>query len=137
MPADLSTMLDEIRRIAESLPARRPATLRIGPHVLPILRHCPPPPSLGASLPLGVPVVLDDDLPPGAWQVLDQHGEEMQAGNLWPPQLPVIESDLLPDGTHAIVFTPPEGDEYGPEACVIVRAAGLPTNQDRTEEPSR
>jgi hypothetical protein len=121
----MSTLLAEILSAAETLPPA-PAELRIGPHVLPFLKASAAPagPTFGSAPPLGVRIVEDAKLPPGQWHITDQRGEELRSGNLWPLELPVTESDLLPAGTHAIVYTPPDDDEFGPGACVIVRAGG-------------
>lgn len=118
---DIAGMLDRIRRIVDSLPARIPAALHVGPHVLGVLTHAT---ASGRSSPtFGTPVIADPDMPAGSWRLVDQHGQELHAGSLWPPHLPVHETEYLPADTAAAVYTPPDGVPFAGEACVFVRAS--------------
>lgn len=132
MPADeLRRMVAEIRRLAETLPSRIPTTLRCGRIVREMLSagsKPASPASFGSAL-FGVTVLSHDGYGPGEWRLFDQWDEPLHEGHLWPADLPVHESDLLPDGVHALVYTPPPGADLGPPGpCVIVRAASEPTD---------
>jgi hypothetical protein len=121
-------MLDRIRRIVDSLPDRIPAALHVGPHVLDVLL-CTATSGRGGTT-FGTPVIVDPDMPAGSWRFVDRHGQELHAGNLWPPHLPVHETGYLPAGTSAVVYTPPDdGAPFAGEACVFVRPSRHP---DRT-----
>lgn len=120
-------VIAQLRRLDANLPERVPSTLHVGPYVLEILQQADAKPWHAPRLP-ALPIVTDPDCRPGQWRILDQHGEQMAAGNLWPPHLPVRESSLLPEGTIAVVYTPPDGYPFAGEPCVIVREAPLPRN---------
>lgn len=119
-------MLAELRAFAarvESLPPA-PSALRVGPYVAGILARSSARNTglrLPTQLPLGILIVTDDAYRPGEWRLLDHDGQPMAQGNLWPPDLPVIESDLLPDNVHAMVFNPPQVGPLPTGPCVVVR----------------
>lgn len=135
----LDDTLAAIRRITETLPERFPSVtlperfpsvLRTGPYVAAIMLRAAPRGDVRHDvfgLPLGVQVVIDDTYQPGEWRLLDQRGQELHAGSLWPPHLPVVESDLLPAHTAALIYDPPAPqDGFGPEPCVVVRHKDRP-----------
>lgn len=119
-------MLAEIQALSESLPTRVPTTLRCGRIVRQMLLSQSKPASrpMPAEGPLfGVTVLTDDSLGVGDWRLDDQWGDELHAGHLWEPGLPVYESTLLPADTWAIVLTPAD-EQLGPRPCVFVRPEG-------------
>lgn len=128
---DIASMLDHIRRISDSLPDRIPTALHVGPHVLNVLKQATAPergtPAYGLPAPFGTPIIADASMSAGSWRIVDQYGQELHAGNLWPPHLPVHETEHLPADTAAVIYTPPDGfAPFAGEACVFVRATQHP-----------
>ena len=86
-------MIDDLREFASRLPAPEVQRVHVGEAILAWFRHLPkasvscgdsPPPSR-----IGVPIVYDKALHPGAWQGKDRDGEVVISGQIGDPGKPV------------------------------------------------
>lgn len=82
----MDDLIARMQQLLSALPERIPSELRVGPGVLAALRRIADKPAdrfgLHALSPLaGVRIVEDDSYLLGEWRMLDQHGDQMRAGN--------------------------------------------------------